>query len=273
MRHARLCFLFAAVAAMTGCDELDKNGRLDNGEFQYECVASGDAGCNGTDAIFGFDLDRELQPIAVAGRFSLKFDSDLTADSAEELSAAASDFVRRVSDNAFAFTEPVTVDFLAKNDQHEVVDFVDFTALAPDGLAVFSNGGPTSTISLDSYGELIIAAAPTSKSQVLIGGFDFSWTASGSGLELEQAPASEENTGSNVARIRAESSDATIVVTVTAGDLSGSATVIVGQGTSSSSGTGGGPGGSGGVGVGGLGGAGGSGGSAGSGGAGGTGGS
>ena len=49
MRRVRsavaLCALIFATGCGTGCDELDKNGRLGNGEFQYECVGPGDAAC------------------------------------------------------------------------------------------------------------------------------------------------------------------------------------------------------------------------------------
>src|SRR5262249_52728226 len=128
MRRVRsavaLCALTFATGCGTGCDELDKNGRLGNGEFQYECVGPGDAACNGTEAILGFDLDRDVLPIAVGGRFHLKFDSNATASSAATLVSVAPDLVHAEGDD-FAFTQAATVDFLAKNDEHEVVDFVD----------------------------------------------------------------------------------------------------------------------------------------------------
>lgn len=250
------------LAAATGCDELDKNGRLDNGEFQYECVGPGDGACHGSDAIFGFDLDRQVLPIATGGSFKLSFDSDLTEDGAEEIVAASGQIVTREGDG-FAFREGGTVDFLAKNGDHEVVDFVDFTGVEPEALAIFANGSPRSTIEMESYETLVVAAAPVSGSQVLGGGFSYTWSASGGGgLSVSQAPSSVSDTGSNVAELRG-SGDGTSQLTASNGASSVTITVIIGTGvttttTTTSSGSGG-SGGAGGAG-GGSGGAGGSGG-------------
>lgn len=227
MKH--VLFAAAALALVTGCDELDKNGRLGNGEFVYECSGLADVACNGSETILGFDLDRDIVPIAVGGRFRLDFDSHLTESGASEIAAVAPIAVETTGDD-FVFSEAATIDFLARNDEDEVVDFVDFTALAADSLGIFSEGSPVSSVTLQGFDEVIVAVAPQREGQVLVGGFQYDWAASGPGLTLTQAPSSQTDTGGNVASLRSDGGSGTVTVTVTSGALQGSLTVVLGPG-------------------------------------------
>jgi hypothetical protein len=155
-----------------GCDELDKEGKLENGEFEYECGGPGDAACSGTEAIFGIDLDRDILPIAVGGSFNVHFDEGDTdvIPASPELLAGDGATIR--------FVSPVTIDFLAVNQEGQVRDFVDLSGVQPTGLQIYYDGEPVSHID-DPIGTVELGAAPIAGSEVLGGGFSYTWSSTG----------------------------------------------------------------------------------------------
>lgn len=265
MRTTTLLLGLVGLGLGAGCDELDRSGRLGNGEFVYTCSDLADLGCSGAEQVLGFDLDRDLLPIAVGGHFRLDFDSDLTSDSAEHLSSAAPDLVS-VDGSDFLFVEQAVVDFLATNDDHEVVDFTDLSGLLADELGVFRDGDRVTSVTLDGYQETVLAAAPLHQGLGLAGGFTYTWSADGD-LEVTQAPSTVADADGNVVALRARGGSGTYLLTVSAAGRTTSITVVVGDGSTSATTT------TGAGGAGGLGGSGGSGGSGGLGGSGGMGGS
>ncbi|XXT23449.1 hypothetical protein WME94_18095 [Sorangium sp. So ce429] len=261
MSARRTCVLCASLLAAVGCDELDKNGRLGNGEFEYQCGSEGDAACHGAEVISGFDLDRNALTIAVGGRFSLAFDSGAT-----EISAALPDVVSW-DGQAFTFQQPGTVDFLARDAAGEVVDFIDFTAADPEGIAIFFDGARCNGIhQVGLLDRLQLAAAPIRNGAALGGGFTYAWSASREDVRLMEATASGDR-GSNVVELFAPLRNATVTISASMDRFSARCTLRVGSGNSvtpgSSSGGGdagaGGGAGAGGAGAGGTGGAGGAG--------------
>jgi hypothetical protein len=171
----RIVLLLLALLALlaTGCDELDREGKLENGEFEYECGEPGDAACDGAETILGVDFDRDILPIAVDGTFNLRFDEGDTT-----IQPAAPDFVASEGGQVRILTA-TTMDFLAVDPDGVVRDFVDIGSVEPTGLQIFYDGEPVANIT-DPLGTIELAAAPMAGSEVLGGGFSYSWSYTGS---------------------------------------------------------------------------------------------
>ena len=213
----QLAAILTAAGALlggTGCDELDLEGRLGNGEFQYLC-GNGDASCNGTETILGFDLDRDILTIAVGGHFGFEFDDD----DATAIVPASSDLVAS-GGSTYRFTGAGTVDFLAKNDEGRVIDFAPLTSAAPTHLQFFYDGDPVNSLSLERYRDHEIAVAPVTSydDNPLGGGFTYHWNATG---DLNMPTAGDDNTV--VVRL---SSASTGTITVSTGSMSATINVV-----------------------------------------------
>ena len=210
----RSCTLAAlGLLLLPGCDELDLQGELGNGEFNYQCGGPGDAACDGTHSILGFDLDREVLPVAVGGSFGLAFD-----DEDASIVPASGAMVSGSGGGSLRYLAAGTVDFLAINKEGEVVDFTPLSAKEPTALHLYVDATSVGTISHQPYEEFEIAAAPVAGSEVLGGGFGYTWTVQGTGVTLK------DGGSDNVAIVELTSSPSGSSLTATAAGFSATVT-------------------------------------------------
>ncbi len=167
MNHRPKVIISAAMLLSTliGCDELDLNGRLGNGEFEYQCIGPGDASCYGTRTILGFDLDRDILPVAVGADFGLTFDSDKEAS----LAATAPTLVSE-SSGVFSFEEAATVDFYALSKEGKLLDFAPLSSQTATRIAIFEDADEVQAFSARRQYDVEVAAAPMNGNTVLSGG-------------------------------------------------------------------------------------------------------
>ncbi|MEM9693273.1 MAG: hypothetical protein AAGA56_12060 [Myxococcota bacterium] len=162
-----------------GCDDLQVDGRLGRGEFNYLCGEPGDATCDGTDVFSSFDLDgdREIRTLVVGGTFGLEYDDD-AAVRVVPLGRDALAF----DNGTLSFLSATTVEFMALNGENEVLDFVDLSARDMDGVTVYYDGRAVTDVNLEANRDHTLAAAPTAGGDILGGGLDYQWVLSGSGI-------------------------------------------------------------------------------------------
>jgi len=210
MRAQAFAIAITAVTALaaTGCDELDLQGQLGNGEFQYQCGGPGDAACDGTYTILGFDLDRDVLPVAVGANFGMSFDDE------DATVVPASEAMVSVNGTTLRYQTAAAVDFLAMSKKGEVIDFAPLTGEEPTALHIYYDGTAVSSISESAYRDIEIAAAPVAGGQVLGGGLTYSWTVQGDNVTLV------DGGSDNVAIVNLSSSGAGGSVTATAAGMS-----------------------------------------------------
>jgi len=205
----------AALALTTAaCDDLQVEGSLGRGEFDYLCGNPGDATCDGASAIVGITFDREVNPVVVEGTFGLAFEGD---EESYDILPAAPNLVRQTA-GFFAFVEPGITDFLAVDEDGKVADFAPMTAANMDALAIFYGGQQQQSVALRRFQEELIAAAPLSQGTVLGGGLDFNWQVQGTGVDVRAG-------SGNVIAVEVRDSSAMAIVTATARGFQASITI------------------------------------------------
>lgn len=203
MKQTAVVFLSALL--FLGCEPEERtvDGRMGYGDFTYICGAPADANCNARDELFSSDSDA-LVPIAVGGLF------DFASNDEDFAVVAVLPDSLNLRNGSVRFNTAGPMDFLAINDDGEVLDIATLESEDVAGIAVFDDGARVSELHHGGT-RLEIAAAPISGSgAVLGGGFRYNWSSTGDVL------------------LRDDDDDSTVSVSVYP-DGSGTITVSVGD--------------------------------------------
>lgn len=183
----RFAAVIVLLLGLLACSESRYvSGVLGNGEFRYICGVPADANCHGRDELFDDEDDEgALQPIAINAGFNLTWDDDDLVEVQPVVSDVASQ-----NDTALWFTADSDVDFLAINEDGEVIDFLGMSGRTPVGLAIFDAGEQITRVDFDVFSFEIAAAPVSSDGSILGGGLSYTWTSTGD-VQLDEE--SDEN--------------------------------------------------------------------------------
>lgn len=255
IRRPVMMLAATGLLVLTSCLRDPSTGELNNGKFNYLCVDSSDAACDG---FSGAAPMPEL--IGVGAAFDLEYVGD-TAGSAPVQVEPVSELTMSGASGHFKILKPGVAAVLSRNTSGVVADFIHLRGVAIDHLDV---AGPSSTagvtkVQMDTDSDVTLQVTAKAESGALLAGaVPYAWSTSDETIVSLGAPTSK----SRAILIGHKAGTATIEVASPSGPKVAVVVTVkqgMNPGTTTSAGTGaGGSGGS--MGTGGTGGAGGAGG-------------
>lgn len=230
-RHEAWAVLAVALATSAmGCDatiDPDRTGSMGDlgaGRFNYDCVATGDAVCNGGGAVdenetaIVLGISREVPlVVAVGGRFDLTFSSEGEPAFVE---AARQDVVS--GQGGFVIAQPGLHAFLARTADDEVADFIHVEARRVAELELWAEGRIPNRLSVAVGERLAVAVLPRDGlGTPLAGGGSYDWQPSSFG-QIDVEPV-EGSVSSGLRDDEVELVgivEGTLTLTVTRGEMS-----------------------------------------------------